>query len=122
MSRTTTPQPDVSRCRVIIAVFAMPECAACELYVPRLARAARARRSFVVHDGVSAIPRGKVPILCYDVSAPDEAVQAFASRYAVEATPTTVVIPADGGAFKVEGNLTDEQISYILTLAEQSNR
>lgn len=116
--------PLLAGCRVCIVVFVMPDCGACELYAPRLAAAVRKAGSpFLVFDGKRRAPRGAIPVLYYDVSQDNAEVQAFASRFNVEATPTTVVLPMNGdGAAKFEGGLAENQISYVLDLARELGR
>lgn len=114
---------DLSKVNVLVAVFAMHDCPACEAYTPRLAAAARAYgRPFHVHDGVQLIPRGSIPIIFYDVSQPDPEIASFADRYQVTATPTTLVLVRGPGTLKVEGNLSDDQITHVLQSAHAALR
>lgn len=114
---------DLSKVNVLIAVFAMPDCHACESFTPKIAAAAHAAgRPFQVHDERTPIRKGAVPVVFYDVSQPDPEISAFADRYKVEATPTTLVLTRSGGVFKVEGALTDEQIAHLLQIAREANR
>jgi thiol-disulfide isomerase/thioredoxin len=115
--------PLLSATRVVIVVFVMPDCPACEAYVPRLNAAIRkAGAPFYVHAGKKPSPRGSIPVLYYDVSQPNEEVQAFASRFNIESTPTTIVLPKGSGVFKVEGGLAANQIDYVLNSAREMNR
>ena len=115
--------PLLSATRVVLVVFIMPECGACEGYVPRLnAAVRRAGSPFFVYNGKGRAPKGSIPVLYYDVSQPNDEVQAFASRYNVEATPTTLILPKGEGAAKFEGGLADNQIEHVLALARNANR
>lgn len=104
----------------MIYVFAMGDCPACEEYLPRLmARLdahARAGMPYVVIGADDAIRAGTVPVLVYDAGADDPAVQALADRFAVKATPATIVALRGPGTFKTEGSLGDYQIDQLLEL------
>lgn len=114
---------ELTEADVVIAVFVMPECGACEGYMPKLRAAVRrAGRPFYIYPGHGVVPKGAIPVLFYDVSKPDDEVQAFATRIGVEATPTTAVLPRGEGVFKVEGDLADNQIDYVLASARSMHR
>jgi thiol-disulfide isomerase/thioredoxin len=112
---------DLTPHKVVVIVFAMPECGACEAYIPRLAaRAGKHAGAFQVYP--STRPRAAaIPILVYDVASPDRDVQALADRYAVSATPTTLVLRRGPGSFKVEGGLDDAQIDHLLHIAREAH-
>lgn len=96
---------DVSNERVLVIVFGMTDCPACEEYIPRfMARA----RPFQTNG---------VPVFVYDVASPDPRLQAFADRYEISGTPTTLVLPRGKGFIKVEGVLDDHQIDDLLRKA-----
>lgn len=114
---------DLANYRVVIIVFGMPECGACEAYLPRFsARVARHGRPLHIYRPGKPVPAGAVPILVYDVASPDAEIQALANRYAISATPATLVLRRGPGAFKVEGALDDAQIDHVLALAVEANR
>lgn len=113
---------DLTPYKVVIIVFGMPGCGACEAYLPRFsARAARHGRRLHVYRPGRPVPAGAVPILVYDAASPDEGVQDLANRYAISSTPSTLVLRRGPGAFKVEGNLSDAQIDHLLGLALEAN-
>lgn len=113
---------DVSKFRVIILVFGMPGCHACEDYVPRLrARAAalkKSKKTFLYENGKS-LPDGVLPIFIYDVNSENKPLQALADQYKIEAMPTTIVLVRPSGARRFEGALSDTQIDHVLTEAAQ---
>lgn len=109
---------DLAPYRVVIAVFGMDGCGACETYIPRLAeRAKRHGWRFHVYEPKKPVPKNAIPILIYDAASPDPQVQELANRYAVSATPATIVLRRGPGSFKVEGGLDDAQIDHLLTIA-----
>ena len=115
--------PLLSATRVVIVVFVMADCPGCEAYVPRLnARIKKTGGPFHVFDGKRRAPKGSIPVLYYDVSLPNEEVQEFASRFNIEATPTTIVLPMNDTAIKFEGGLADNQIDYVFALAQEINQ
>jgi thiol-disulfide isomerase/thioredoxin len=106
---------------VVIAIFAMGECPACESYLPRFLVEVEALRQqgfpFVVYVEGQPIPQGAIPVLVYDAASPNVDVQAFADKYGVTATPTTLVLSRGIGSFKAEGSLANNQIQWILMMA-----
>lgn len=111
---------------VIIIVFAMDGCHACEHYVPRLLNEAEALRAqgypFVVYTAGAPLPPGAIPIVIYDAAAQDPEVQKLADRYQVFATPTTIVATRGPGGFKAEGALANNQARWLLIQANEVNR
>jgi len=122
MSSSHNPLENVN---VLVAVFAQPECGACEEYLPRFLAQVEAFRQkkapFLVYTDGVAIPPGFIPVLVFDVASPDSSLQAYANRYEVSATPTTVVQKSNGGVLKTEGALSDKQIEGLLGLAQLHN-
>lgn len=110
---------------VVVLVFAMQECPACEHYLPRLVAEAENLNaqlkgvSFVVNPETQP-PAGVIPILVFDAAATDAAVQQIADRYEVQATPTTVIAVRGPGSFKVEGSLANNQIQWLLLMATEA--
>ena len=110
---------DLTHAKAVIIVFVMEGCGACEEYLPRFkAQVAAARRQGhrinFYEDGT--VPAGHVAVVVYDAASPDPSIQAIGDRFAVQGTPSTVVLPRGPGAFKVEGGVTDSQIRWILGL------
>lgn len=115
-------QIDLNGQRVVIAIFAMGECPACENYLPRFVAEAEALREqqglpFVVYQQGQPLTPDAIPILIFDAASPDVDVQAFADRYEVKATPTTLVLHRGAGSFKTEGSLANNQIQWLLFMA-----
>ncbi len=117
--------PDVSHLKVIVLVFAMPECGACEEYTPRLLKRVNAfKRSghpFVVYKSGMSLNEGQIPIFLYNVASDGKGVQALADQYKIEATPTTLVLVRPEGALRLEGAINDAQIDHVLTSASAYN-
>lgn len=111
--------------KVIVIVFGMEGCGACEHYIPRLAAEAQSLTqqgfSFVVNP-TDQPPADTVPILVYDAASQDAELQKLADRFNVQATPTTVIAARGPGSFKVEGNLATNQIQWVLMMAHEVNK
>lgn len=118
------PLIDLNQHSVAILVFAMHECPACEHYVPRLVEQVGVMRDrgapLVVYDEGVTVDPGSIPVLVYDAASPSADVQKLADRFQVEATPTTIVL-AKQGSFKCEGNLANNQILWLLNMANEAN-
>jgi len=103
----------------------MEGCPACDHYVPRLTAHARELKvhgyPFVVHEMGEKIPAGSIPIALYDAASEDPDVQKLADRFEVTATPTTIVL-SRGGSFKIEGSIADNQILWLLNMANEENQ
>lgn len=114
---------DLKPYRVIIAAFGMPECGACEEFLPRfLALLAKHGRPFHVYQPGQPMPRTGIPVLVYDVADPDPGIQAFANQYAISATPSVLVLRRGQGALKIEGSIDDNQAAHLLALAREANQ
>ena len=112
---------DVSHLRVIMLVFGLPGCGACEDYVPRLkARAKEFEEVDVFDDRTSNSKRkmkakvGTLPIFIYNVDARDPELQKLADQYEIQAMPTTIVLVRPQGALRYEGPISDKQIDFVL--------
>lgn len=117
---------DLSNHGSAIIVFAMEGCGACDHYVPRLVAQAEQLKAqgypFVVYQEGMAVHRGAIPILLYDAASPDVDVQRLADRFHVQATPSTILVTRGEGAFKCEGALANNQIDWILMMANETNK
>ncbi len=115
------PQPplDLSLADVVIAVFHMPNCGACEAYLPMLEAGARRYGApfVVVRTAAARLRPGQIPIVAYDVSQPDPEIVQIAERFGIAATPSTAVLLRGPGTFKVDGALADNQIDHLLAIA-----
>lgn len=105
----------------------MPECGACESYVPKLIEKAnilKKKEGIPFEDYKSGIKlkTNSIPILVYDVASEDESIQALANRFNIEATPTTIVLVNPSGAFRTEGELEPTQIEKLLRGAAFYNK
>lgn len=114
---------DLTQHRVLIAVFGMPGCGACEDFIPMFTDLVEKRgRPFHVYVPGEPIPRGSIPILIYDVASPDQTIQDFANQYAISATPSVLVLRRGQGALKIEGSIDRNQAAHLLAIAHQANR
>jgi thiol-disulfide isomerase/thioredoxin len=117
---------DLSAQPAAVIVFAMEGCGACDHYVPRLVAKVEELKGhgypFVVYAEGVKIPRGAIPILLCDAASDEPDVQKLADRFAISATPSTVVLARGEGSFKVEGNLADNQIVWVLNMANEVNK
>lgn len=109
---------DLTMFRYFIAIFTLEGCGHCEEYVPKVeAEVARLRRK---KHSIELLRAGQAPqgaavlIAVYDLTAGDHSVQAFADRFQVETTPTTLILPQGPGAQKITGALTDSQVQHML--------
>ena len=116
------PRPDLRNVRVIVVVFAMPGCGACDDYLPKFMHAVRQHQRWgapfhVWRPGLPIHP-GTIPVLLYDAASPDPALQDFADRLQIEATPTTAVL-GRRSVHKVEGSLGPMEIDNLLYVARR---
>lgn len=106
---------------VVIIVFGMHDCPACQQFLPRLYDHIEKQRllgqPFVVHQMGAHIEKGTIPILVYDVASEDPGVQRLADKHQVSALPSTIVLPKYGAATKWEGNLDDASIYQMFGTA-----
>jgi len=116
---------DLRNTKVLIAVFAMPGCGACDEYLPRFGRQVRRFQQagapfHIWHPGDEIVP-GMIPVLIYDAAADNAELQAFADRLKIVATPTTAMLTRPS-VVKVEGAIDDAQIEQLLRSAAVANR
>ena len=116
---------DLAQTNVVVIVFGMEGCGACEHYIPRLINEANQLAAqgfpFVVEPAAPLVP-GQIPIMLYDAASDDKGVIELADRYKVHATPTTIVMMRGPGSFKCEGSLANNQIQWLLMMASEANR
>lgn len=117
---------DLSKHSAAVLVFAMEGCGACDHYVPRfVAKVDELRRHgypFVVYTEGAKLGRNAIPVFLIDAASPEPEIQKVADRFEVSATPSTVVLAQGPGSFKVEGNLGDNQIVWLLNMANEVNK
>ena len=117
----------LDQCPVLVVVYAMHECPACEHYLPRLLSEVAALQAqgypFIVYEAGTALSPNAIPVLVFDAATEDGNVQRFADRFGVTATPTTIIALRNGGGAKYEGALANNQILQVLMMAnEEANR
>lgn len=88
--------------RVVVVVFTIDGCGACQEYKPRFRRIAQ---SYQKH----------VPIFMMDANDPRSAD--LATRLDVTNVPATFVLRKPTGVIKVEGSIPDSQIAWLLGVA-----
>lgn len=115
--------------KVVVFVFAMHGCPACDHYLPRFTAEADALNKQLGEQGVAFVvnpemqpPAGTIPVFVFDAAAQDAEVQKLADKFGVTATPTTVLAVRGPGTFKVEGSLANNQIQWILMMATEVNQ
>lgn len=117
--------PDLRNTRVLVVVWAMPGCGACDDYLPKFLARVDAFRAQGVPFNVWApgqpLLATDIPVLLYDAASKDEELQDFADKLKVTATPTTCVLTRSNTA-KIEGAVPDDEIDQILDAAQRSNR
>lgn len=103
---------------VLVVVFGLEGCPACEDYVPRLLNRLTQKKyasDFLIYQG--SLDQ-RIPVLIYDAGSEDPQIQALANRYAIHGLPTTLVLRRGNGVFKAEGALDDGRINAVLDLAK----
>jgi hypothetical protein len=116
---------DLSRTNVLLVVFMMDGCGACEDYTPKFMQRVEAFRAQgvplrVMGVGSKPLKAGEIPVMLYDAAAPDDELQAFADRLGVTATPTTCLLTRSGTT-KVEGAIEPADIDKLLLAAHRAN-
>lgn len=116
---------DLRNTRVLVVVWAMPGCGACDQYLPVLTKRINALKRqgapFHIWAPGDVLSSGQIPVMFYDASAENEELQAFADQLGVTATPSTYVLTKNGTT-KVEGALPPEEIDKLLVDAIHANR
>jgi thioredoxin-like negative regulator of GroEL len=93
---------DPNNARVVVVLFTIAGCEACEEYKPRFQRAARQFQQYI-------------PIILLDANDPRN--QDFAQRLNVANVPATFVLRRPTGVIRAEGTLPDSQIAWLLGVA-----
>ena len=88
--------------RVVVVLFTIEGCPACNEYKPRFARVASAFQ-------------GQVPILMLDANDPRNAN--LANRLNVRGVPATYALRRPTGLITMVGSVPDEQIAWLLGVA-----
>ena len=116
----------LAQTKVVIIVFAMHGCPACEDYLPRLYRQLegfqKLNQPFVLYQDGLAIQPGQIPVMVCDSNSRDPSVVDLADRHQIHALPSTILLPRYGFPAKYEGGLTDVQIYSLLNAAIATNR
>jgi thiol-disulfide isomerase/thioredoxin len=117
--------PDLRNTRVIVVVWAMPGCGACDEYLPMFLKQVHAHRAhgapFHVWSPGKPIEPGEIPVLLYDAASENEELQEFADRLGVSATPTTFMLTRYGVS-KAEGAVSPSEVDQLLYAAQRANR
>ena len=113
--------------KVVIIVFAMPGCPACESYLPRLYKQIEGFQKlgapvYVYEENGQQVPQGQIPIMVIDSTSKQQNVQDFANRWEVVNLPTTILLPKYGFPARYEGSLSDKDIYNLLNAAIATNR
>jgi thioredoxin-like negative regulator of GroEL len=92
----------VNNSRVVVVVFTIAGCEACEEYKPRFRRLAQHYQPYV-------------PIMMFDANDPQ--CTDLANRLKVHAVPATFVLRRPTGLIRIEGGIPDSQIAWLLGVA-----
>lgn len=88
--------------RVVVVVFTIDGCEACEEYKPRFRRIAQPYQT-------------SIPIFMMNANDPQNAE--LANRLKVAAVPATFVMRKPSGVIRIEGAIPDSQIAWLLGVA-----
>lgn len=91
---------DLSNERVFVGLFVMPGCGACHEFLPRF------ERMIARYPGM--------PYLVYDAASPDPGLVAFMDQYAVNVTPTLLILQRGPGSIRLDGALDDATLKRYL--------
>lgn len=97
---TNSVNPNESR--VVVVLFTIPGCEACQEYKPRFQRVAQHYQ-------------GHVPIMMLDAN--DPRCADLASRLNVTNVPATFALRRPTGMIRIEGAIPDSQIAWLLGIA-----
>lgn len=117
---------DLDQTNVVVVVFAMPGCGACEEYLPRMYSAIeyyqKLGHPFVVYDLGMKLKPGQIPVCVYDSTSTDPGVQQLADQHKISGLPTTLVLVRHGRNGRWEGGIDNETLVGALNSACTSNR
>ena len=91
-----------ARPQVVVVVFTMKGCPACQEYLPRFRRIAQRWASCI-------------PVVYLDAA--KDAQQDRADKFTIKYTPTTLILKRPNGFLKWESSLSDEEIEAIFQRA-----
>ena len=101
---------DLRKQRVLVALFVMEGCGACDEFKPRF-------------DKISApYAAAGIPIVVYDAQSEAPDLVAFMDRYGVTATPTMLILKRGPGSIRVDGSVDDAQIRQAFEIAHRVHR
>ena len=104
--------PNIETSKIVVAVFTMKGCGACEDFMPRFQRIARAPRPELRNLSFAHY----LPMPYYDVN--DKRYDALCNRFGVLYTPTTLVLRRPTGIKRFEtAPMPDEEIEQMLGFA-----
>lgn len=87
---------------IVVVLFTLEGCPACEEYKPRF-------------EKIAAAYKDRFPIVRADAN--DEKYADLAERLQVSSVPVTYVLRRPTGLIKVEGSVPDSQIAWLLNIA-----
>jgi len=88
--------------RVVVVLFTIPGCEACEEYKPRFQRIARHYQQ-------------QVPIIMLDAN--DQRNADLGTRLNVTNVPATFVLRRPSGLIRIEGAIPDSQVTWLFNVA-----
>jgi hypothetical protein len=118
---------DLGNTRVLLVVFGMPGCGACDEFVPKFLERVTAFQKQgapfrVVQGNDKKIEPGEIPVMLYDAAAENEGLQDFADSLGISATPTTCMLTRRSGTTKIEGAISPAEVDVLLQAAVRANR
>ena len=113
---------DLGNTRVLLVVFAMPGCGACDEYIPKFLRKVKAHGApFRVMDADAQAAPGEIPVMLYDAASENKELQEFADSLGITATPTTCLMTRRAGTVKIEGAVPPAEVDQLLQDALSAN-
>ncbi len=94
--------PDLNGHNVVVILFKMEGCPACEEYEPRFRQ-------------IASSYQGCFPILIVDAA--DPSITPMADRLKVHAIPATFVLRRPTGVIRAEGNIENDELTWMLNAA-----
>ena len=118
---------DLGHTRVLLVVFGMPGCGACDEFVPKFLQQVEAYKQRgvpfrVISASDKKVEPGEIPVMLYDAAADNEGLQDFADKLGISATPTTCMLTRWSGTTKIEGAISPAEVDGLLQAAVRANR
>jgi thiol-disulfide isomerase/thioredoxin len=96
---------DLRNSPIVVVLFTLEGCPACEEYKPRFAKIAKTYQ-------------GHVPVVFADAN--DPKFQDLAERLNVEAVPATFMLRRPRGMIRMVGSVSDQQVHWLLGTAARA--